>query len=68
MLQSVPGSWFRSSRCAAESACLEVAVLNNDLVGIRDSKLPADSPFLAVDRSAFRVFVRAVKAGDFGSA
>jgi hypothetical protein len=67
MLQTASGSWFRSSRCAAESSCLEIAVLTGNTIGIRDSKLPDNSPYLTVDRSAWRAFVHGVKAGEFGS-
>lgn len=67
MSLDVSGAWFRSTRCGAESSCVEVAFLADGHVGIRDSKLPEDSPHLAVDPSAWRAFLRGVKAGEFGT-
>jgi Domain of unknown function (DUF397) len=68
MLQSGSAApWYRSSRCGAESSCLEVALLTEELVGIRDSKLPPGSPHLTVHRAAWRTFVRGVKVGEFAA-
>jgi hypothetical protein len=55
--------WYRSSRCSSESACVEVALLDDDEVGIRDSKLPASSAYLTVGRQAWTAFVHDVKVG-----
>jgi hypothetical protein len=60
------GSWRRSSRCSSESTCVEVALLSDGLIGIRDAKQPSGSPHLAVDRHSWRAFVRGLKAGQFG--
>lgn len=32
--------WFKSSRSSARKECVEVAFLDQDLVGVRDSKNP----------------------------
>ncbi len=61
------GGWRKGSRCAAESACVAVAQLSDGRVGIRDTKLPADSPYLAVGRDSWLAFLRGVKAGEFGT-
>jgi hypothetical protein len=55
--------WYRSSRCGSESSCVEIAVLDGHQVGIRDSKLPASSPYLTVGLEAWTAFVSDVKAG-----
>ena len=60
------GSWRRSTRCSSESTCVEVALLGDGLIGIRDAKRPAGSPHLAVDQQSWRAFVRGLKAGEFG--
>lgn len=61
------GPWRRSSRCATESACVEVSFLDNGMIGIRDGKLPAGSPYLAVGRDSWLAFLRGVKVGEFGA-
>ena len=60
------GRWHRSSRCSNESNCVEVGLLADGRVGIRDSKLPAGSHHLAVDPGSWRVFLHGVKLGEFG--
>ncbi len=44
--------------------CVEVAAVPG-IVGVRDSKLGADSPILAVTSAEWSTFVNAVKAGRF---
>ncbi len=66
-LEFDPVRWRRSSRCAGESACVEIAPLTDGTIGIRDAKLPAGSPFIAVEREAYRAFLSAVKAGEFST-
>jgi hypothetical protein len=61
-------AWRRSSRCSGESACVAVAPLRDGRVGIRDTKLPASSPFLTVDRDSWLAFLHGVKAGEFEAA
>jgi hypothetical protein len=45
-----------------------VAFLDDGTVGVRDAKLPVESPYLVVDRDAWRRFIRGVKTGEFGNA
>lgn len=68
VMQHGPGPWRRSSRCSGESTCVEIALLDGGMVGIRDAKLPETSPYLAVDRDSWRAFLGGVKAGEFGEA
>ena len=65
-LESGSMPWCRSSWCGGESGCVEVASLADGTVGIHDAKLPTASPYLVIDRNAFRVFLAGVKAGEFG--
>jgi hypothetical protein len=61
--------WMKSSRSAAgDDNCVEVAMLSESQVGIRDSKAEPGSPFLAVSRRSFRSFIHAAKSGSFDRA
>jgi hypothetical protein len=55
--------WIKSTRCA-DSACVEVARVGDDLIGLRDSKR-VEQPFLRFDQAAWSAFVEGIKAGDF---
>jgi hypothetical protein len=57
-------SWRKSSYSNHESNCVEVAELDHETIGIRDSK-DKNGPFLTVNRSAMRAFVAGVVRGDF---
>lgn len=54
--------WFTSSYSAANTQCVEVAVLPGRRL-VRDSKLAAASPVLAVSPAAWSAFTTGVKAG-----
>jgi hypothetical protein len=58
--------WFKSSRSAANGACVEVAFLP-DAVGIRDSKDldGPDRPMLRVDREAWRELIAGIRSGAY---
>ncbi|WP_306356287.1 MULTISPECIES: DUF397 domain-containing protein [unclassified Nocardia] len=57
--------WFKSSRSQGGEACVEAAHLTGSRVGVRDSKLGADSPVLVFDGPVWDQFAYAVKAGHF---
>ena len=61
MFQRSDVTWRKASKSVFEGNCVEVGVAGDE-VGIRDSKLGADSPVLTFDRAAFRAFVDDVKA------
>jgi hypothetical protein len=52
-------SWVKSSFCA-DSACLEVAIIDAD-VAVRDSK-DANRPFLTFSKADWNAFVEAIAA------
>jgi hypothetical protein len=56
--------WKKSSYSANGNNCVEVAAAPG-VVGVRDSKLGADSPILTVTPAGWSTFVSAVKAGQF---
>ncbi len=55
--------WRKSTRSAANGACVEVAELTGEVL-LRDSKDP-DGPWLRFDRGTWEEFVRSVRAGAF---
>jgi hypothetical protein len=62
----VPGTpWRRSSWCAVNGSCVEVAKLPAGQVGIRDGKIGAGSPVLAFSRTQWRAFLSGLLAGQF---
>jgi hypothetical protein len=54
--------WFKSSYSATQSDCVEVAFLDGEMVGIRDSKDAAGAA-LIVSGSAWEAFVAEYAAG-----
>ena len=59
------GRWQRSSRCAVNGSCVEVATLPAGRVGVRDGKIGSASPVLAFGRGEWRAFLSGVRAGQF---
>jgi hypothetical protein len=60
------GEWLRSSFCSAdEGQCVEVRLLENGDVEIRDSKLGEDSPVLRYTADEWRTFDAGLRNGDF---
>ncbi|NEW40816.1 DUF397 domain-containing protein [Nocardia cyriacigeorgica] len=56
--------WFKSSRSAGASECVEVAHLNHNHVGVRDSKNPA-GPALIFAPAEWDSFTTALQNGGF---
>ncbi|WP_436761132.1 DUF397 domain-containing protein [Streptosporangium sp. V21-05] len=53
--------WHKSGRSNASGDCVEIARLNNNRVGVRDSKNPS-APALVFEATVFATFLEAVKA------
>ncbi len=56
--------WFKSSRSQAGKECVEVAFLDSDGVGVRDSKNPT-GPALVFTPGEWEAFTAGVKGGRF---
>jgi hypothetical protein len=56
--------WFKSSRSANSANCVEVAWLERDRVGIRDSKNP-HGPALTFTPNEWDAFVADTRSGAF---
>nr|BEK65985.1 DUF397 domain-containing protein [Kitasatospora purpeofusca] len=59
-------TWHKSSYSAQEGQCLEVADGISGGIPVRDSKNP-DGPALIFPAEAWRSFLSAVRAGEFGT-
>jgi Domain of unknown function (DUF397) len=59
--------WHRSSYSQGENNCVEITTELPGWVGVRDSKLGADSPLLAFGLSEWRAMVASAQVGDFGT-
>ena len=55
---------FRKAGDSGDVGCVEVAFIS-DAVGVRDSKAHGEGPVLAFTPHEWRVFVGAVKRGEF---
>jgi hypothetical protein len=64
MIDLSNAKWFKSSRSGGDKACVEVAFLSNDLVGVRDSKNPS-GPALIFTASEWSAFTVAAAHGEF---
>jgi hypothetical protein len=63
-----PVRWFKSTRSGNNGACVEVALLTDDEVGIRDTKARGQGPILTFTRAEWNVFVGGAKDGQFDPA
>ncbi|MFF8771941.1 DUF397 domain-containing protein [Kitasatospora sp. NPDC015120] len=59
-------SWFKSSYSGNGGQCVEVSASLPGVVPVRDSKDPS-GPALVFPASAWRSFVAALQAGEFGA-
>jgi Domain of unknown function (DUF397) len=57
--------WDRSSRCAGNGSCVEVARLQDGVVLVRDAKQPESPEMLVFNRDQWRGFLAGIAAGDF---
>ncbi|MEZ0076277.1 DUF397 domain-containing protein [Planotetraspora sp. GP83] len=57
-------SWWKSTRSANNCACVEVAVLPDGQLGVRDSTNP-DGPALVFNRGEWAAFLAGAKGGEF---
>ncbi|WP_326678501.1 DUF397 domain-containing protein [Streptomyces sp. NBC_01237] len=55
-------TWWKSSRSAAQSDCVECGIISADAIAVRDSKAPT-GPALIFGRSALAAMVDAVTDG-----
>jgi hypothetical protein len=60
--ERTPGAhWFTSSWSAYNGNCVEVALLGQGVVGVRDSKAGADAPVLRFSTAEWRELTRRVR-------
>ncbi|MFC0863692.1 DUF397 domain-containing protein [Sphaerimonospora cavernae] len=57
-------AWWKSSRSANNCACVEVALIADGKVGVRDSKDP-DGPALVFTPAEWDAFLGGVEDGEF---
>lgn len=55
-------TWFKSSHSGGGNDCVEVAHLEDGLVGVRDSKAP-DGPALVFSSAEWNTFTGAIRGG-----
>ncbi|NEW39112.1 DUF397 domain-containing protein [Nocardia cyriacigeorgica] len=60
----VVSQWFKSSYSQGDGECVEVAFLDSDLVGVRDSKNPSGAALLFTP-SDWKAFTRGITTGRF---
>lgn len=56
--------WRKSSKCNNENMCVEVALIDDDAIGVRNSKRP-NAGMAIFTREEWRAFAAGVAAGEF---
>ena len=56
---------WRTSSFSNGKDCVQLARLDGDVVGVRDSKHGEESPVLGFSRAEVRAFIAGAKAGEF---
>ncbi|MPZ65242.1 MAG: DUF397 domain-containing protein [Pseudonocardiaceae bacterium] len=59
------GGWHKSSRSQGQGGCVEVTTALPGWVGVRDTKLGADSPILAFTTSEWTAMLAGARTGEF---
>jgi Domain of unknown function (DUF397) len=60
-------SWRKSSMSAYNGSCFEIARLQEDRVGVRDTKDKGSGPVLVFNQNEWNAFLFGAKAGEFDS-
>jgi hypothetical protein len=60
-----PVKWFKSTRSGNNGACVEVAKLGDDAIGVRDTKAQGNGPILTFTRAEWDAFIGGAKDGEF---
>jgi hypothetical protein len=60
-----PVKWFKSTRSGNNGACVEVAQLGDDAIGVRDTKAQGSGPILTFTRAEWDAFIGGAKDGEF---
>ncbi len=58
-------AWFKSSRSSQANGCVEVAFLEADTIGLRDSKDNGQGPVLIFTPAEWDAFIGGVNDGEF---
>lgn len=57
--------WFKSTKSGNNGACVEVARLGEDAIGVRDTKAQGRGPILTFTRAEWDAFIGGAKDGEF---
>ena len=59
------GKWFKSTKSGNNGSCVEVALLEEDQIGVRDTKAHGQGPILMFTRAEWDAFIGGAKDGEF---